>query len=173
MQQPPQNAAGAGQQIPSDQQAYHQQQLSWMMQQQQGQQWNQQSAPSQGQQPYGSQNPGSDNEIRSLWIGALQPWMDESYIMTVFAQAGEVQSAKVIRNKLTGMCEGYGFVEFANHAAAERVLQTYNGTQMPNSDQTFRLNWAQAGAGERRQAEGPEYTIFVGDLAPERGIEEH
>ncbi|KAH0906494.1 hypothetical protein HID58_038321 [Brassica napus] len=89
MQQPPQNAAGAGQQIPSDQQAYHQQKLSWMMQQQQGQQWNQQSAPSQGQQPYGSQNPGSDNEIRSLWIGALQPWMDESYIMTVFAQAGE------------------------------------------------------------------------------------
>nr|VDD32090.1 unnamed protein product [Brassica oleracea] len=172
MQQPPQNATGAGQQIPSDQQAYHQQQLSWMMQQQQGQQWNQQqqqSAPSQGQQPYGvgSQNPGSDNEIRSLWIGALQPWMDENYIMTVFAQTGEVQSAKVIRNKLTGMCEGYGFVEFANHAAAERVLQTYNGTQMPNSDQTFRLNWAQAGAGERRQAEGPEYTIFVGDLAPE------
>lgn len=66
------------------------------------------------------------------------------------------------------MGEGYGFIEFASHAAAERVLQTYNGTQMPNSDQTFRLNWAQAGAGgERRQAEGPEYTIFVGDLAPE------
>ena len=96
MQQPPQNAAGAGQQIPSDQQAYHQQKLSWMMQQQQGQQWNQQSAPSQGQQPYGSQNPGSDNEIRSLWIGALQPWMDESYIMTVFAQAGEVKSCEKV-----------------------------------------------------------------------------
>ena len=99
MQQPPQNAIGAGQQIPSDQQAYHQQQLSWMMQQQQGQQWNQQqqqSAPSQGQQPYGvgSQNPGSDNEIRSLWIGALQPWMDENYIMTVFAQTGEVNLEK-------------------------------------------------------------------------------
>lgn len=99
MQQPPQNPTGAGQQIPSDQQAYHQQQLSWMMQQQQqGQQWNQQqSAPSQvGQQPYGvggvgSQNPGSDNEIRSLWIGALLPWMDENYIMTVFAQTGEVK----------------------------------------------------------------------------------
>ncbi|ESQ42967.1 hypothetical protein EUTSA_v10013710mg [Eutrema salsugineum] len=175
MQQPPPTAAGA----PSDQQAYHQQQQQWMMMQQQQQQqqqgqppagWNQQSAPSPGQQQHygaGSQNPGSDGEIRSLWIGDLQPWMDENYIMSIFAQTGEAQSAKVIRNKQTGQCEGYGFIEFANHAAAERVLQTYNGAQMPNCEQTFRLNWAQAGAGERRQAEGPDHTIFVGDLAPE------
>ncbi|CAH2069926.1 unnamed protein product [Thlaspi arvense] len=182
MQQPPSNAAGAGQ-IPSDQQAYHQQQQQqWMMMQQQQQQqlqqgqppagWNQQSAPSQGQQQQqhygaGSQNPGSDGEIRSLWIGDLLPWMDESYIMSIFAQTCEAQSAKVIRNKQSGQCEGYGFIEFASHAAAERVLQTYNGAQMPNCEQTFRLNWAQAGAGERRQTEGPDYTIFVGDLAPE------
>uniref|UniRef100_A0A1J3DQL0 Polyadenylate-binding protein RBP45A n=1 Tax=Noccaea caerulescens TaxID=107243 RepID=A0A1J3DQL0_NOCCA len=178
MQQPPSNSAGAGQ-IPSDQQAYHQQQQSWMMQQQQQLQqgqppagWNQQSVPSPGQQQQqyygaGSQNPGADGEIRSLWIGDLQPWMDEGYIMSIFAQSGEAQSAKVIRNKQTGQCEGYGFIEFANHAAAERVLQTYNGAQMPSCEQTFRLNWAQSGAGERRQAEGPDYTIFVGDLAPE------
>lgn len=74
-------------------------------------------------------------------------------------------SAKVIRNKQTGMPEGYGFVEFLTRAAAERVLQNYNGTPMPGSDQTFRLNWATLGPGERRQEDGPEYTIFVGDLA--------
>ncbi|CAN8252861.1 unnamed protein product [Cochlearia groenlandica] len=161
-QQPPLNAAGAGQ-IPSDQQAYHQQQQSWMMMQQQQQQQHGQ------QQSYGagSQNPGSDSEIRSLWIGDLQPWMDENYVMGIFSQSGEVQSAKIIRNKLTGQCEGYGFIEFASHAVAERVLLTYNGAQMPSCDQTFRLNWAQTGAGERRQADGPEHSIFVGDLAPE------
>lgn len=90
--------------------------------------------------------------------------VSESLVFYLWFQA---QSAKVIRNKQTGQCEGYGFIEFANHAAAERVLQTYNGAQMPNCEQTFRLNWAQSGAGERRQAEGPDYTIFVGDLAPE------
>lgn len=63
------------------------------------------------------------------------------------------------------MPEGYGFVEFYTRAAAERVLQTYNGTLMPNSDQNFRMSWATLGPGEKRQDDGPEHTIFVGDLA--------
>jgi RNA recognition motif-containing protein len=36
---------------------------------------------------------------------------------------------------------------------------------MPNSEQAFRLNWATLGAGERRQDDGPDFTVFVGDLA--------
>lgn len=77
----------------------------------------------------------------------------------------QVASAKVIRNKQSGQSEGYGFVEFISHAAAERTLQTYNGSMMPNSEQPFRLNWASLGSGEKRSDNGPEYTIFVGDLA--------
>lgn len=73
-------------------------------------------------------------------------------------------SAKVIRNKQSNQSEGYGFIEFASHAAAERSLQTYNGSLMPNVEQTFRLNWASMGAGEKRD-DAPEYTVFVGDLA--------
>lgn len=74
-------------------------------------------------------------------------------------------SAKVIRNKQTGQSEGYGFIEFVSHAAAERTLQAYNGTLMPNIEQNFRLNWASMGAGEKRSDDSPDYTIFVGDLA--------
>lgn len=73
-------------------------------------------------------------------------------------------SAKVIRNKQSNQSEGYGFIEFSSHAAAERSLQTYNGSLMPNVEQTFRLNWASMGAGEKRD-DAPEYTVFVGDLA--------
>ncbi|CAN1750746.1 Polyadenylate-binding protein RBP47B', partial [Linum perenne] len=76
-------------------------------------------------------------------------------------------SVKIIRNKLTGQPEGYGFVEFVSHQAAERILQTYNGTQMPGTELTFRLNWASFGTGERRPDAGPEHSIFVGDLAPD------
>lgn len=74
---------------------------------------------------------------------------------------------KVIRNKQTSQSEGYGFIEFNSRAAAERVLQTYNGAIMPNGGQSFRLNWATFSAGERssRHEDGPDYTIFVGDLA--------
>ncbi|KAH7429311.1 hypothetical protein KP509_09G041300 [Ceratopteris richardii] len=60
--------------------------------------------------------------------------------------------------------EGYGFVEFVSHASAERILNTYNGSMMPQTDQAFRLNWASFGMGERRM-EGSDLSIFVGDLA--------
>nr|DAD29841.1 TPA_asm: hypothetical protein HUJ06_031309 [Nelumbo nucifera] len=116
-------------------------------------------------QPY--RQPTSIDEIRTLWIGDLQYWVDESYLHSCFAHTGEVLSIKIIRNKITGQPEGYGFVEFVSHAAAERILQTYNGTQMPGTEQTFRLNWASFGIGERRPDAGPEHSIFVGDLAPD------
>ncbi|KAI5670822.1 hypothetical protein M9H77_11186 [Catharanthus roseus] len=110
-------------------------------------------------------DPNASDGIRSLWIGDLQYWMDEQYLVSCFAQTGEVVSAKVIRNKQTGQSEGYGFIEFVSHAAAERNLQTYNGTLMPSVEQNFRLNWASMGAGEKRSDDTPDYTIFVGDLA--------
>ena len=75
---------------------------------------------------------------------------------------------KVIRNKLTCQSEGYGFVEFLTRAAAEEVLQNFNGSVMPNSEQLFRLNWASFSTGEKRAVENsPELSIFVGDLSPD------
>ncbi|XP_004486966.1 polyadenylate-binding protein RBP47B' [Cicer arietinum] len=111
--------------------------------------------------------PSSLEEVRTLWIGDLQYWVDETYLTHCFSHTGEVISIKIIRNKITGQPEGYGFVEFVSHTAAERVLQSYNGTQMPGTEQTFRLNWASFGIGERRPDAGPDHSIFVGDLAPD------
>ncbi|CAL0302155.1 unnamed protein product [Lupinus luteus] len=149
------------QQPPSSNQQFPQQQ--WMMQQQQ-----QPASSAWAPQPIPQQNDtaaSSGGEIKSLWIGDLQHWMDESYITNCFVSGGEVVSVKIIRNKQTGMPEGYGFIEFTNRAAAERNLHSYNGTLMPNSDQNFRLNWAMLGPGERRQDDGADHTVFVGDLA--------
>ncbi|CAN4121004.1 unnamed protein product [Withania somnifera] len=116
------------------------------------------------QQPY--HQPATLEEVRTLWIGDLPYWADESYLHSWFAHTAEVLSIKVIRNKITGQPEGYGFVEFSSHAVSERILQSYNGTQIPGTELTFRLNWASFGIGERRDA-GPEHSIFVGDLAPD------
>ncbi|KAL6963968.1 Polyadenylate-binding protein rbp47 [Sarracenia purpurea var. burkii] len=76
-----------------------------------------------------------------------------------------VSSVKVIRNKHTGQSERYGFVEFFSHAAAEKVLQSFNGTVMPNTEQTFHLNWATFSTGDRRSEAVSDLSIFVGDLA--------
>ncbi|KAK9133444.1 hypothetical protein Scep_012972 [Stephania cephalantha] len=167
-------------QAPQPPQQQQQQPQPWMMMPPQAPppMWNQQAPPPQQQtqvpsQPsqmpqapaqYAVAQPQSADEIRTLWIGDLQYWMEESYILNCFSQTGEVVSAKVIRNKQTGQSENYGFVEFVSRAAAERALQTYNGNLMPSVEQNFRLNWASLGSGERRD-DTPDYTIFVGDLA--------
>ncbi|EOA12783.1 hypothetical protein CARUB_v100264670mg, partial [Capsella rubella] len=78
-----------------------------------------------------------------------------------------ISSVKVIRNKHTGLSEGYGFVEFVSHDVAEKVLQEFNGETMIDAEQPFRLNWASFSTGEKRLESGPDLSIFVGDLAPE------
>ncbi|CAI0465256.1 unnamed protein product [Linum tenue] len=108
---------------------------------------------------------GSVADNKTVWIGDLHNWMDENYLHTCFASTGEIASIKVIRNKQTGLSEGYGFVEFFTHGTAEKVLQNYTGILMPNTDQHFRLNWATFSTGDKRSDNAPDLSIFVGDLA--------
>ncbi|KAL1206449.1 Polyadenylate-binding protein RBP47C [Cardamine amara subsp. amara] len=109
----------------------------------------------------------SNTENKTIWVGDLLHWMDENYLNSSFSSAGEITSVKVIRNKHTGLSEGYGFVEFVSHDVAEKVLQDFNGEAMLESDQPYRLNWASFSTGEKRLENGPDLSIFVGDLAPE------
>ncbi|KAK7321710.1 hypothetical protein VNO77_32593 [Canavalia gladiata] len=108
---------------------------------------------------------GSSGENKTIWIGDLHHWMDENYLHRCFASTGEISSIKVIRNKQTGLSEGYGFVEFYSHATAEKVLQNYAGVLMPNTEQPFRLNWATFSTGDKGSDNVPDLSIFVGDLA--------
>nr|CAB3494116.1 unnamed protein product [Digitaria exilis]CAB3499091.1 unnamed protein product [Digitaria exilis] len=112
---------------------------------------------------------GGGDDARTLWIGDLQYWMDENYLYSCFSQAGEVISVKIIRNKQTGQPEGYGFIEFGNHALAEQVLQNYNGQMMPNvSYSSFHSSAAtyQNTQGTDSDNDPSNTTVFVGGLDP-------
>ncbi|EEE57226.1 hypothetical protein OsJ_07197 [Oryza sativa Japonica Group] len=78
---------------------------------------------------------------------------------------GKVVTIKVIRNRHSGVSEGYGFVEFFSHASAEKALQNFSGHVMPNTDRAFKLNWASYSMGEKRAELASDHSIFVGDLA--------
>ncbi|KOS20774.1 putative RNA-binding protein [Escovopsis weberi] len=108
-----------------------------------------------------------DQAKTTLWMGELEPWMDENFIKGVFlSSAGETVNVKVIRDKNSGNA-GYCFVEFAAPDAATKALGL-NGNPVPNSSRQFKLNWASGGGlVDRRDDRGPEYSIFVGDLGPE------
>ncbi|TPX70911.1 hypothetical protein SpCBS45565_g01390 [Spizellomyces sp. 'palustris'] len=107
---------------------------------------------------------GYVDQKTTLWMGDLEPWMDENYIRQLWMSLGETVNVKMIRDKITGGNAGYCFVDFMNNGAAVKQLNSVNGTLIPGTTRIFKLNWASGGGSDDR---GPEYSIFVGDLGPE------
>lgn len=131
-----------------------------------------------------SSQPSSQQSRSTLWWGDLEPWMDEEYAKQVCALMGwDPISIKVPRPVSDGPQSannpGYCFLTFPSPSHAANVLsQVQNGTPptMPNSSKPFVLNWASLTSPNQLQpsASSPvapsypkEYSIFVGDLAPE------
>ncbi|KAI8088294.1 hypothetical protein BDF21DRAFT_450017 [Thamnidium elegans] len=102
----------------------------------------------------------------TLWMGDLDPWMDENFIRQVWFLFGETVVVKLIRDKRTGISSGYAFIGFPTSQSAQRALNTIHGSKIPNSKRTFRLNWASGGGiYDRKEDRAPEYSLFVGDLS--------
>ncbi|CAB1334122.1 unnamed protein product [Coregonus sp. 'balchen'] len=89
-----------------------------------------------------------------LWMGNLEPYMDEKFISRAFATMGElVVGVRIIRNKMNWGAAGYCFVELADEATAERCLRKVNGKPLPGATppKRFKLNRATYGRqGENR-----------------------
>ncbi|KAL4657110.1 tRNA selenocysteine 1-associated protein 1-like [Arapaima gigas] len=104
------------------------------------------------------------NRMTSLWMGDLDPYMDENFIKAAFSAMGEnALGIKIISHRVTGGSAGYCFVEMADEASVDRCVLRLNGKLVPGSNppRKFKLNYATYG---KRPEAGPEYSVFVGDL---------
>ncbi|CAO3685162.1 unnamed protein product [Rhizopus stolonifer] len=101
----------------------------------------------------------TSDENTTLWMGDLEPWMDEEYIQSMWSSLAKTVTVKVIKDKTTGFCVGYAFVDFGSGTIAKMVMKHFNGLNMPNSVKSLKLNWASGGTDKRE-----EYSIFIGDL---------
>lgn len=63
----------------------------------------------------------------NLFVGNLPYTMDSDKLGQVFAQAGQVVSAKVISDKYSGRSRGFGFVEMASDAESKKAIEMFNG----------------------------------------------
>lgn len=78
----------------------------------------------------------------TLWMGELEPWMDEGALRQIWSSVGYQVTPKVIQHRNTGQAAGYGFIEFARPVDAQRALSTLQGAPLPGTRKVFRLNWA-------------------------------
>lgn len=64
---------------------------------------------------------------KKLYVGGLPYSTRDEELRDHFAQAGEVTSATIIMDKMTGRSKGFGFVEMANDNEADAAIEMFNG----------------------------------------------
>lgn len=62
-----------------------------------------------------------------LYVGGIPYTTTESSLRDAFAKAGNVESASIIIDRMTGRSKGFGFVEMSTDEDAEKAIEMYNG----------------------------------------------
>jgi RNA recognition motif-containing protein len=62
-----------------------------------------------------------------LYVGNLPHSMTEAELQTLFSEAGNVSSAKIITDRQTGLPRGFGFVEMETKVEAQKAISMLNG----------------------------------------------
>lgn len=65
---------------------------------------------------------------KKLYIGNLSFSVDDQSLGTLFAQFGEVESARIVMDRDSGRSKGFGFVEMSTDSAATTAIEKLNGT---------------------------------------------
>jgi RNA recognition motif-containing protein len=67
---------------------------------------------------------------KKLYIGNLSSKVTEDDLRSNFAGAGKVMSVNIIKDRLTGLSKGFGFVEMATEEEAKEAIEKFNGGQL-------------------------------------------
>jgi len=67
---------------------------------------------------------------KKLYIGSLSYETTEDALKDFFSQAGNVESANIIKDKFSGRSRGFGFVEMATEEEAKKAVETLNGAEL-------------------------------------------
>ncbi|MDQ2932778.1 MAG: RNA-binding protein [bacterium] len=67
---------------------------------------------------------------KRLFVGSLAWGSTDQTLKSHFEQAGAVESANVIMDKMSGRSKGFGFVEMASDADADSAVSKLNGSEL-------------------------------------------
>lgn len=67
---------------------------------------------------------------KKLYVGSLPYSVTEDELRELFAEYGEVSSARIITDKVTGLSKGFGFVEMSSTEGAQKAIEGMNGKQI-------------------------------------------
>ncbi|MBI2003303.1 MAG: RNA-binding protein [Candidatus Wildermuthbacteria bacterium] len=66
---------------------------------------------------------------KRLYVGGLNFRTTEAELRAKFEEAGAVESAMILSDKMTGRSRGFGFVEMATVEEAAKAIEMFNGKE--------------------------------------------
>jgi len=67
---------------------------------------------------------------KKLYVGGLSYNTTEDALKEFFAQAGTVESATIIMDRMSGRSKGFGFVEMSSDDEAQKAIETLNSKEL-------------------------------------------
>ena len=98
---------------------------------------------------------------QKLYVGGLSYSTTEDSFKNYFAQAGEVKSAMIIMDKMSGRSKGFGFVEMGSDEEAQKAIEMFDGKEFDG--RTLKVSEA------RPMEDRPKRTGFGGGRGNDRG----
>jgi len=87
-----------------------------------------------------------------IYVGNLPYSTADDDLKGLFAAYGEVASARVVVDRATGQSKGFGFVEMADRAQAQKAIEALNGYDVDG--RKLRVNESQPKPREDRGSRG-------------------
>ncbi len=72
----------------------------------------------------------------NIYVGNLSYDVTDQTLQGTFESFGEVNSARVIKDKYTGPTRGFGFVEMTTQSQAETAIKSLNGKELQGKQMT-------------------------------------
>ncbi|KAI4903213.1 hypothetical protein NFI96_032391, partial [Prochilodus magdalenae] len=73
---------------------------------------------------------GIEDSKTNLIVNYLPQNMTQEELKSLFGSIGEIESCKLVRDKITGQSLGYGFVNYVDPKDAEKAINTLNGLRL-------------------------------------------
>ncbi len=63
----------------------------------------------------------------NIYVGKLPYSIAEDDLRALFAEFGELEAVKIIKDKFSGQSKGFGFVGMPNNSEADQAIKALNG----------------------------------------------
>lgn len=103
-----------------------------------------------------------------LFIGNLDPMVDERMLYDTFSRFGTLVSPPKVARDESNLSKGYGFVSFSNFEASDDAIANMNGQYLMNKEVSVQYAYKKDGKGERH---GDQAERMLAAQAKAHGVE--